>query len=148
VRSLARGVYPSILAYRGLSDALRSAALRNPVPTTVELEGVGRYAPEIEAATYFCCLEAMQNAMKHGGDVGRITVTLSVDGNLHFAVRDDGAGFVQNGAVPGSGLTSMRDRLAAVGGLVEIRTAPGDGTTVAGTVPLNGNGARPEPAVV
>ncbi len=148
VRSLARGVYPSILADRGLSDALRSAALRNPVPTTVELQGVGRYAAEVEAATYFCCLEAMQNAMKHGGDVHLITVAVSVDGSLHFAVRDDGAGFVQNGAVSGSGLTNMRDRLAAVGGLLDVRTAPGDGTMVAGSVPLNGNGAKPEPAVV
>jgi signal transduction histidine kinase len=140
VRSLARGVYPSILADRGLSDALRSAALRNPVPTTVDLAGVGRYQAEIEAATYFCCLEAMQNAMKHGGNLKRITVTLNVDGDLHFEVRDDGVGFVQNGGPAGSGLTSMRDRLAAVGGLLDIRTAPGTGTSVSGTVPLNGNG--------
>ena len=146
VRSLARGVYPSILADRGLSDALRSAALRNPVETTVDVDGVGRYQAEIEAATYFCCLEAMQNAMKHGGHVKKIAVVLSVDGDLHFEVRDDGAGFVQNGAVSGSGLTSMRDRLAAVGGLLDIRTAPGDGTSVAGTVPLNGSGSHRAPA--
>ena len=74
VRSLARGVYPSVLADRGLSDALRSAALRNPVPTTLAMDGVGRFGAEVEAATYFCCLEAMQNAMKHGGDVHEIAV--------------------------------------------------------------------------
>ena len=65
VRSLARGVYPSLLSDRGLGEALRSAALRSPVRITVDADGIGRHSPMIETAVYFCCLEAIQNAMKH-----------------------------------------------------------------------------------
>jgi signal transduction histidine kinase len=143
VRALAQGVYPSLLADRGLSEALRATALRNPVPTTVETDGIGRYTPEIEAATYFCCLEAMQNAMKHAGGVKSISVSLAAGGDLSFEVRDDGAGFADDETGSGSGLTNMRDRLAAVGGLLTIRSAPGTGTCVCGTVPLSKNGSRP-----
>jgi signal transduction histidine kinase len=141
VRSLARGVYPSLLADRGLSEALSAAALRSPVRTSVDTDGVGRYSHEIEAATYFCCLEAMQNAMKHAAGVKAISVSIAVKEDLRFEVSDDGAGFV-DGEVSGSGLTNMRDRLAAVGGHLLIRTSPGQGTRISGTVPLNANGSR------
>jgi signal transduction histidine kinase len=142
VRSLARGVYPSLLASRGLGEALESAALRCPVLTTVDVDGIGRYLPQQEAATYFCCLEAMQNAMKHADGVTRISVELSAASDLRFEVRDDGAGFVQSDLRPGSGLTSMRDRLAAVGGVLRVTSAPGRGTRVAGSIPLSTNGSR------
>lgn len=142
VRSLARGVYPSLLTDRGLDAALRAAALRSPVRTTVDTDGIGRYRPEIETAIYFCCLEAMQNSMKHARDVETISVSVAVKEDLRFEVRDDGAGFAEDEVVSGAGLTNMRDRLAAVGGLLVIRTAPGTGTSVSGTVPLSGNGAR------
>jgi signal transduction histidine kinase len=141
VRSLARGVYPSLLADRGLSDALRSAALRNPVPTAVVTDGIGRYAPEIETAVYFCCLEAIQNAMKHARGVQAISVSLADGADLRFEVCDDGAGFVEDGVSSGAGLGSMRDRLAAVGGSFAILTSEGTGTKVRGTVPTNGNGS-------
>ena len=75
VRSLARGVYPSLLSDRGLGEALRSAALRSPVRITVDADGIGRHSPMVEAAVYFCCLEAIQNAMKHAGGVGTISVS-------------------------------------------------------------------------
>jgi signal transduction histidine kinase len=141
VRSLARGVYPSLLADRGLSEALSAAALRSPVRTSVDTDGVGRYRPELEAATYFCCLEAMQNAMKHAVGVTAIAVSIAVKDDLRFEVSDDGAGFV-DGEASGSGLTNMHDRLAAVGGQLLIRTSPGEGTRVSGIVPLNTNGSR------
>ena len=88
VRSLARGVYPSVLSDRGLREALCAAALRSPVRTTVDTDGVGsgRYSPEIESAVYFCCLEAMQNAMKHAGGVKTIAVVLAQQGDLRFEV--------------------------------------------------------------
>jgi signal transduction histidine kinase len=145
VRSLARGVYPSLLADRGLRDALKTAALRSPVRTTVETDGLGtaRYGQEIESAVYFCCLEAMQNAMKHAGGVKTISVALAECGKLRFEVRDDGAGFQPQAVAGGSGLIGMRDRIAAVGGRLIIRTAPGAGTSVSGTVPLRANGGRP-----
>jgi signal transduction histidine kinase len=143
VRSLARGVYPSVLADRGLGEALRSTALRNPVRTTVDTDGIGRQPPEIEAAIYFCCLEAMQNAMKHAAGVELICVTLGAAGDIRFEVRDDGSGFPSNGGSSGTGLASMRDRLAAVGGRLSIRTAPGAGTSIVGVIPVNGNGASP-----
>ena len=103
VRSLARGVYPSLLADRGLREALRAAALRNPVRTTVDMDGIGRYRPEVEAAVYFCCLEAIQNAMKHAGGVETISISLAEDGDLRFEVRDDGAGFTEDDVHVGRG---------------------------------------------
>ena len=142
VRSLARGVYPVLLADRGLREALRAAALRNPVRTVVDTDGIGRYGPEIESAVYFCCLEAMQNAMKHAVGVETIAVSLAVKGHLLFEVRDDGAGFAGDELASGAGVTNMRDRLAAVGGVLVILTSPGKGTRVSGTVPLSTNGSR------
>jgi signal transduction histidine kinase len=142
VRSLARGVYPSLLADRGLSEALSAAALRSPVRTTVDTDGVGRYPAEIEAATYFCCLEAMQNAMKHAGGVNAISISIAVNEDLRFEVRDDGGGFVEGEVASGSGLTNMGDRLAAVGGQLLVRTSPGRGTTISGIIPVNTNGSR------
>ena len=143
VRSLARGVYPSLLSDRGLGEALRSAARRSPVRITVDADGVGRQSPMVEAAVYFCCLEAIQNAMKHASGVGTIAVSLAVNGDLHFEVSDDGSGFEKDLVTSSAGLTNMSDRLAAVGGALMIRTAPGMGTCVSGTVPLSHNGSRP-----
>jgi len=138
VRNLARGVYPHLLADQGLGGALKATALRSPVPTVVHSDGVGRYRPDIEAATYFCCLEAMQNAMKHAHTVKTIDVSLvAVNGDLRFEVRDDGTGFLLGDVMSGAGLTGMRDRLATVGGELAIRTAPGAGTSVSGTVPVH-----------
>ena len=142
-RSLARGVYPSLLSDRGLGEALRSAARRSPVRITVDEDGVGRQTPMVEAAVYFCCLEAIQNAMKHASGVGTIAVSLAVNGDLHFDVSDDGSGFERDQVTSSGGLTNMSDRLAAVGGALMIRTAPGMGTCVSGTVPLSHNGSRP-----
>ena len=116
--------------------------MHNPVRTTVDTDGIGRFAPEVETAVYFCCLEAMQNAMKHAAGVKTITVSLAVREQLGFEVRDDGAGFAEGEVLSGAGLTSMRDRLAAVGGILTIRTAPGRGVSISGTVPLSLNGTR------
>jgi signal transduction histidine kinase len=135
VRSLAHGVYPPLLADRGLRDALRSAALHSPVPTAIDADGIGRYAPQIETAIYFCCLEAMQNAMKHAHGLRSISVTLAGKDDICFEVSNDGDGFVEKEVVSGTGLGNMRDRLAAVGGSLTIATAPGAGTKVMGVIP-------------
>jgi signal transduction histidine kinase len=135
VRSLARGIYPSLLAHLGLAEALRSAALRSPVPTNISSDGVTRYPPEVESAVYFSCLEALQNAAKHARGATAVSVSLSSNGGLHFEVRDDGEGFDQAKAVFGQGLMNIRDRLAAIGGHLAVSSKDGRGTVVSGTVP-------------
>ena len=128
IRSLARGIYPSPLADRGLVEALRSAALQTVLPASVHAEGTrDRYPRPIESAAYFCCLEAMQNAAKHAEGAKQIVLELSDNGVLHFEVRDDGEGFDLEAIEAGVGLTSMRDRLAAVGGELRDRDRPRQG---------------------
>jgi signal transduction histidine kinase len=136
VRSLARGIYPAPLAARGLVEALRSTALRAALPTTVLAGGIGRYSREIESAAYFCCLEAMQNVDKHATGATAAVIELVDDGALIIEVRDDGAGFDVDAAAGGVGMTSMRDRLAAVGGRLTIRSVPGRGTRVTVRIPI------------
>jgi signal transduction histidine kinase len=137
VRSLAHGIYPAPLVGLGLAGALRSIAIGAPMPTTVMAEAGRRYHREVEAAAYFCCLEAMQNAAKHGRGATGISVVLSEgDGALALEVRDDGPGFDLKRTRPGAGLTNMRDRLAALGGELQVHTAPGMGTRVLAVIPL------------
>jgi signal transduction histidine kinase len=136
VRSLAHGVYPALLTQRGLVEALQEVTLRSPIPTSLVLAGdVGRYSPDVESAVYFCCLEAMQNAAKHAAGASLITIGLSDDGALRFEVGDDGAGFDRRTSSPGAGIANMRDRLAAVGGELDIISEAGKGTQVVGLVP-------------
>jgi signal transduction histidine kinase len=137
VRSLARGIYPAPLADRGLVEGLRAAAFRNPLPTTVLAAGVRRYSREIESAAYFCCLEALQNAAKHADGATATVVEISDNGALRLEVRDDGAGFDPEHIPAGVGFTSMRDRVAAVGGDLAISSSPGRGTRVAASIPLD-----------
>jgi signal transduction histidine kinase len=137
LRSLAAGVYPSLLSARGLHDAIRTAALQSPLPISVELEGADRYSDEVETAAYFCCIEALQNVAKHAPEASGVAISLSRNGDLRFEVRDDGHGFAPDAVAPGDGLMNMRDRIAAVGGELEIRSAPGSGTTVIGTIPVD-----------
>src|SRR5215218_6371802 len=136
LRSLAAGVYPPVLAARGLADALRSAALQSPIATSVEVDGYDRYSLEVETATYFCCIEALQNVVKHAPDASSVIIALSRNGDLRFEVRDDGPGFDLEDQATGDGLANMRDRVAAVGGALEIRSTRGAGTAVIGTMPV------------
>ena len=94
LRELAHGIYPPLLRTRGLPEALQAAANRAVLPTTVVAGELPRFDPDVEAAVYFCCLEAIQNAGKHAGPDAHITVTIGHDdGMLRFEVADDGAGF-------------------------------------------------------
>ena len=141
VRSLAAGVYPALLVDCGLDEALRAVARRSPVPAGVTASGIGRHPADLEAAVYFCCLEAMQNAAKHAS-ARSIAIVVSDGPALRFEVRDDGRGFDDAQARHGRGLTNIRDRLAAVGGALSIDSGPGRGTSVAGTIPLGGGPAE------
>ena len=135
LRDLARGIYPPLLADLGLPAALEAQANKAPLPVTVQAPGVGRYAQDVEAAVYFCVLEALQNVAKYA-DASAACVTLGYDGHgLAFAVTDDGKGFDQPTALAGSGVQGMADRLAALGGTLRVSSAPGHGTEVTGRVP-------------
>jgi signal transduction histidine kinase len=136
LRDLARGIYPPLLADQGLVAALRAQARRSPVDVAVEADAVRRYPQEAEAAVYFCALEALQNVAKYS-EATRATVRLADGaGELRFEVTDDGQGFDPEAAHHGTGLQGMADRLAAVGGELEIRSRPGAGTTVSGRLPI------------
>jgi signal transduction histidine kinase len=132
--SLALGIYPPVLEDRGIAAALEVQARVGAIPVAVVADGVDRQPIETEAAVYFCCLEAIQNAAKYA-HASRVDVLLGHEGaNLTFEVRDDGVGF-DTAAVAGSGLQGMVDRLSALGGSVEIASTPGAGTIVSGRVP-------------
>jgi signal transduction histidine kinase len=137
LRLLARGIYPSLLHECGLREALSAAARSSPLAVSVRAPGVGRYSEEVEVAVYFCCLEAMQNVVKHAGPDATALVTLSPDRPyLCFEVHDTGVGFDPGNDGSGSGLVNMRDRIEAVGGVVEITGRRGRGTSVRGRVPV------------
>lgn len=138
LRNLAHGIYPPLLMDRGLHDALTAAAGRAAIPTEVVAEAVDRYPQAVEAAVYFCCLEALQNAAKHAGPGASATVTVQADeAALLFSVADDGAGFdLASGAQRGHGFVNMSDRVGAIGGSIVVESAPGSGTTVRGRIPL------------
>jgi signal transduction histidine kinase len=135
LRDLARGIYPPLLADKGLAAALEAQARKSPIPVTVESNGVQRYPQDTEAAVYFCVLEGLQNISKYAG-ASRATIRLSqIDGSLGFEVQDDGHGFDLGQTTYGTGLQGIEDRLAALGGTLEVQSAPGAGTTVVGHVP-------------
>jgi len=139
LRTLAHGIYPPLLMDQGLAAALGSAADRAALPTRLEAASAGRYPTETEAAVYFCCLEALQNAAKHAGDGAAVTVRLWEEaGALRFEVADNGAGFDPTSKGHGAGFINMSDRLGAIGGTLQVDSTPGAGTRVRGTVPLGG----------
>jgi len=143
LRSLAHGIYPPLLSSAGLGVAMSAACRRAQLPTSLEADGVGRHAPEVEAAVYFCCLEALQNAAKHAGAGASARVRIWEDaGGLLFEVFDNGPGFETNRQSEGAGLTNMRDRLGAVGGMLRVESGAG-GTRIHGVVPLSGRGGDP-----
>jgi signal transduction histidine kinase len=136
LRDLARGIYPPLLAADGLVRALSAQAGKAAIPIEIVSDGVTRHPPEMEAAVYFCCLEALQNVAKYSAATHAI-VRLSEQGShLAFEIRDDGSGFDATHFSYGTGLQGMADRLSALGGTLEIQSATGEGTTVVGTLPL------------
>jgi signal transduction histidine kinase len=137
LRSIAHGVYPPLLADRGLTDALRSVGLQAPLPVHVAAAGVTRQPIEIESATYFTCVEAAQNALKHADGATAVWIELrQTTDRLRLEVRDDGRGFDPAG-VDGNGLRNMNDRIEALGGRLAVESEPGRGTRVSGSIPLS-----------
>ncbi len=134
LRDLARGIYPPLLADKGLAAALEAQGRKATVPTRIEADGIGRYPRDVETAVYFCALEAMQNVAKYARATRTIVRLADRDGRLAFEVEDDGRGFDPAETTRGTGLQGMLDRLDAIGGLLEIRSSPGRGTVVRGEV--------------
>jgi signal transduction histidine kinase len=134
LRRLAWRIYPSLLVDRGLVEGLRAAASYCAIPTSVEAMAIGRYSTEVEATVYFCCLEALRHAAERSETGGRVTISLRLaQSALLFEVSVDG-GRVERWTEPD--LTTMSDRLGAVGGQLTISSQAGRGPSVCGTVPL------------
>jgi signal transduction histidine kinase len=138
IRRLAHGIYPPLLVSGGLSEALPTLAARASVPVHLELNGLGRYPPSTEAALYYCCSEALQNAAKHGGPATTVVVAAHADEQtLNLVISDTGRGF--DSATMGVGLTNMTDRLSAIGGELVIDARPGRGTRITAIVDATGS---------
>jgi signal transduction histidine kinase len=134
LRSLARGMPPSLLVSAGLGPALRALADRSASPPVeARIGDLPELPASVEATVYFAAAEALANVSRHAfANAG----TLSVDsepGRVRLVVHDDGLG----GADPlGSGLAGIRGRAAAVGGTLEVGDRPGGGTAFVLTVPV------------
>ena len=136
LREVAHGIYPPLLASDGLGAALTARTERTPFQVTVDATNIGRYPADVEAAVYFCCLEALQNVAKYAG-ASAVAVTLAeIDGELTFTVADDGDGFDVRTARRGAGMQNMTDRLDALGGALVISSTPGHGSAVGGRIPI------------
>jgi signal transduction histidine kinase len=138
LRDLAHGIYPPLLRDAGLEEALRAAAKRSPLDVTVVADELGRHPEQVEAAVYFCCLEALANVGKHAPGAAATITLRAAPGELRFEVSDTGPGFDPARTAAGTGLSNMADRIGALGGEVDWSSAPGRGTTVAGRAPVPG----------
>jgi signal transduction histidine kinase len=146
LRDLARGIYPPLLADLGLAAALGAQAGKSPLPVTVDADGIGRFPQQTEAAVYFCCLEALQNIAKYAHASSARICLQAQNQTLRFTVSDDGTGYDTHRTPLGSGQRNMADRLAALGGRLEVRSAPGQGTTITGHLPVSSRAAALGPA--
>ena len=136
--SLSRGIYPRLLSDEGLVPALRYAVADSPLAVSIDADGLGPLPQPIESALYFCCMEAVQNAVKHSGAQSVLVQVREDEACWRLSIVDNGSGFDHvrmraDGA--GSGLANMRDRLDAVGGSLDITWGSGGGTTVTAVVP-------------
>ncbi len=134
LRDLARGIYPPLLADKGLVVAIESQARKATVPVAVHAEGVERYPQEVEATAYFCILEALQNVQKYAAASQAVVRLDGTGALLQFVVEDDGQGFDVSTVRRGAGLTNMADRIDALGGSLTISATPGSGTTLTGAM--------------
>jgi len=132
LRELARGIYPAVLADLGLGAALEAQAARSPLTVEIHADSIRRYPLEVEAAVYFCCLEALQNAVKHAQATTMVINVEESGGELRFAATDNGRGIDVTRARSGSGIQNMMDRMAALHGSLDLEAGPNGGTSVSG----------------
>jgi signal transduction histidine kinase len=134
LQEFSRGIHPAIISARGLGPALRTLALRSPVPVDLDITTNARFHEPIELAAYYVASEALANAMKHAqASLIEVSLTTRRDRVL-LSIRDDGIG----GADParGSGLAGLSDRVEALGGSIDLRSAAGAGTVIAVQLPV------------
>ena len=131
---------------KGLVAALEAQARKGSVATSVAAENVARYPQQVEAAVYFCALEALNNVAKYSGASSAEVRLAQTNGHLTFEVSDDGVGFDSGRTSYGTGLRGMADRVEAIGGVLEIRSAPGEGTSVTGRIPAVAVPTEPGPS--
>jgi signal transduction histidine kinase len=136
LRDLARGIYPPLLADKGLPAAIEAQARKAALPVAVDSDGIGRFDPDVESAVYFSCLEALQNVAKYADATAAHIALRDGSGELRFEISDDGRGFDPAATSYGTGLQGIADRLAAIGGTLQVSSEPGRGTTVVGLVPV------------
>jgi signal transduction histidine kinase len=135
LRALVRGFQPPVLTDFGLVHALHDISRSLPISVSMITQGVRRYDNAIEDAVFFTCREALQNTIKHAPSATSVMLTLIDKGNrLEFGVDDNGRGF--DAALPGTGSATMHHRIEAVGGSLAIKSSPGRGTSVQGSIPL------------
>jgi signal transduction histidine kinase len=135
LRELAHGIHPAILTHHGLAAAVEALAERAPLPVTIDIPD-DRYSAPVESAAYFIAAEALTNVAKYAGAREAHVTARQVDGRLRLAIEDDGVG----GAAlsPGSGLSGLQDRIAALEGTLTIDSPRGGGTAVRADIPLRG----------
>jgi signal transduction histidine kinase len=138
LRELARGLHPPLLAREGLEAALRAGATRSTVPVELDLRIVGRLPPALEAAAYYVCAEAATNTVKHAQATQVWLTAVKENGTLTVVVRDDGIGgaCVECGTEEATGLGGLKDRVEALGGVLEVISPEGQGTRLTATFPL------------
>ena len=136
LRDLARGIYPPLLADKGLVSALEAQARKSGLPVEVRADAIARYPQDVEAAVYFSCLEAMQNIAKYASASSASVTIAERDHSLCFTVSDDGRGFDPAVATGGTGLQGIADRVGALDGQVTVTSSPGSGTTIEGRLPV------------
>ena len=127
VREISRGIHPAILSERGLEPAVKALARRSPVPVDLTVRVAGRLSDRVEIGAYYIVSEALANVAKHANAQMVMVSVEAGRGVLSLSVRDDGVG----GADPnGSGLTGLRERAEALGGVLKLTSPSGHGTSV------------------
>ncbi len=141
LRELARGIHPAVLSDQGLRAALGALTGRSAVPVQLDVELGSELPPPVEAAAYYVVAESLTNIAKYA-QASVIDVTVRSDGReARVAVRDDGVGGADPAA--GTGLRGLADRVDALGGVLQVMSPVGEGTTVAAELPLAVLGPEP-----
>lgn len=134
LRELARGLHPAVLTDRGLAPALQSLATRSPFSVNVTGVPALRLPEPIEAAIYYVVAESLTNAAKHSGATkGRVDLSTTPE-TVVVEIGDNGRGGANLSS--GTGLRGLADRIEALGGRIQVKSPPGEGTVVRATLPL------------